>query len=55
MDPRKTVHSEQQKKFLELSNKTHSPLYMGFSEQFVPSEIEKQRLQPFLPPPREMS
>ena len=47
----KTVHSEQQKKFLELSNKPTLVLYMGFPEQFVPSEIKNQRLQTFLSPP----
>ena len=49
----KTVHSEQQKKFLELSNKPTLALHMDFPEQLVPSEIKNQRLQPFLPPPRE--
>ena len=34
----KTVHSEQQKKFIELSNKPTLALYMGFPEQFLPSE-----------------
>ena len=47
----KTVHSEQQKKFLKVSNKPTLVLYMGFQEQLVPSEIKNQRLQPFLPPP----
>ena len=47
----KTVHSEQQKKFLELSNKPTLALYMGFPEQLVPSEIKNQRPQPFLPAP----
>ena len=47
----KTVHSEEQMKFLELSNKPTLALYMGFPEQLVPSEIKNQRLQPFLPPP----
>ena len=46
----KTVHSEQQKKFLQLSNKPTLALYMGFPEHLVPSEIKNQRLQPFLPP-----
>ena len=35
----KTVHSEQQKKFLELSNKPAIALYMGSPEQFIPSEV----------------
>ena len=47
----KTVHSEQQKKFLELNNKPTLALYMGFPDHLVPSEIKNQRLQPFLPPP----
>ena len=47
----KTVHSEQQKNFLELSNKPTLALYMGFPEQLLPSEIKNQRLQPFMPPP----
>ena len=51
----KTVHSEQQKKFLQLSNKPILALYMGFPEHLVPSEIKSQRLQPFLSPPRERS
>ena len=38
----KLVHAEQQKKFIELSNKPSLALYMGFPEQLVP----------FLPPPR---
>ena len=51
----KLVHAEQQKKFLELSNKPSLALYMGFPEQLVPDDIKNQRLQPFLPPPRERS
>ena len=47
----KTIHSEQQKKFLELSNKPTIALYMGFPEQLLPSEIQNQRLQLFMPPP----
>ena len=46
----KTVHSEQQKRFLELSNKPTLALYMGFPDQLIPAEIKNQRLQPFLPP-----
>ena len=46
----KTVHSEQQKGFLELSNKPALTLYMGFPDQLIPAEIKNQRLQPFLPP-----
>ena len=48
----KTVHSEQQKKFLELSNKPTLSLYMGFPEQFLPSEIKKNQLTSafFMPP-----
>ena len=48
----KTVHSEQ-KIFLELSNKPTLAVYMGFQEQLVPSEIQNQRQQSFLPAPRE--
>ena len=48
--PQKTVHSEQQKRFLELSNKPTLALYMGFPDQLIPAEIKNQRLQPFLPP-----
>ena len=51
----KTVHAEQQKRFLELSNRPTLALYMGFPEQFIPADIKNQRLQPFLPPPRERS
>ena len=47
----KLVHAEQQKKFLELSNKPSQALYTGCPEQFVPDQIKNQRLQPFLPPP----
>ena len=47
----KTVHSEQQKRFLELSNKPSLALYMGFPDQLIPSDIKNQRLQPILPPP----
>ena len=47
----KTVHAEQQKRFLELSNRPTLALYMGFPEQLIPAEIKNQRLQPFLPPP----
>ena len=46
----KTVHAEQQKRFLELSNRPTIALYMGFPEQLIPAEIKNQRLQPFLPP-----
>ena len=46
----KTVHSEEQKRFLELSNKPTLALYMGFPDQLIPAEIKNQRLQPFLPP-----
>ena len=45
-----TVHAEQQKRFLELSNRPTLALYMGFPEQLIPAEIKNQRLQPFLPP-----
>ena len=47
----KHMHAEQQKKFLELSNKPSLDLYMGCPEQFLPDQIKNQRLQPFLPPP----
>ena len=46
----KTVHSEEEKRFLELSNKPTLALYMGFPDQLIPAEIKNQRLQPFLPP-----
>ena len=46
----KLVHAEQQKKFLEFSNKPSLALYTGCPEQFVPDQIKNQRLQPFLPP-----
>ena len=46
----KLVHAEQQKKFLELSNKPSLALYTGCPEQFVPDQIKNQRLQPFCPP-----
>ena len=51
----KTVHAEQQKRFLELSNRPTIALYMGFPEQLIPAEIKNQRLQPLLPPPKERS
>ena len=51
----KTVHAKQQNIFLELSNKPTLALYMGFPDQLLPSEIKNQRLQPFMPPPRERS
>ena len=47
----KTVHAEQEKRFLELSNRPTIALYMGFPEQLIPVEIKNQRLQPFYPPP----
>ena len=47
----KTVHSEQQKGFLELSNKPTLAVYMGFPDQLIPPDIKNQRLQPYLPPP----
>ena len=46
----KLVHAEQQKKFLELSNKPSVALYTGCPDQFIPDQIKNQRLQPFLPP-----
>ena len=48
----KTVHSEQQKKILELSNKLTLALYMGFPEQFVPSEIKNQQTATFSASPQ---
>ena len=51
----KTVHSEQQKKFLELSNKPTLALYMGFPEQLLPSEIKKPETPTFYATPRERS
>ena len=47
----KLVHTEQQKKFLEFSNKPSMALYIGCPDQFIPDQINNQRLQPFLPPP----
>ena len=47
----RTVHSEKQKKFPELSNRPTLALYMGFSDQLIPSDVKNQRLQPFMPPP----
>ena len=46
----KLVHAEQQKKFLEFSNKLSIALYTGCPDQFIPDQIKNQRLQPFLPP-----
>ena len=43
----KLVHAEQQKKFLELSQKPSLALYGGCPEQFIPDHIKNQRLQPF--------
>ena len=48
----KTVHSEQQKKFLELSDKPTLALYMGFPDQLVPTEIKTQRLPTFYATPQ---
>ena len=45
----KTVHSEQQKRFLDLSNKPTLALYMGFPDQLIQAEIKNHRLPPFLP------
>ena len=39
----KTVHAEQQKGFIELSNKPTLAWYTGFPEQLIPSEIKKIR------------
>ena len=47
----RTVHSEQQKKFTELSNRPTVPLYMGLADHLIPSDVKNQRLQPFMPPP----
>ena len=47
----RTVHSEQQKKFTELSNRLTLALYMGFADHLIPSDVKNQRLQPFMPPP----
>ena len=47
----RTVHSEQQRKFTELSNRLTLALYMGFSDQLIPSDVKNQRFQPFVPPP----
>ena len=38
---KKTVHAEQQKKCLELSNNPTLALYMGFPNQSMPLEIKK--------------
>ena len=51
----RTVHSEQQKKFTELSNRPTLALYMGLADHLIPSNVKNQRLQPFMPPPREQS
>ena len=51
----KLVHAEQQKKFLELSQKPSLALYSGCPENFMPEHIKNQRLQPFQPPHRERS
>ena len=45
------IYAEQQKRFLELSNRPTLALYMGFPEQLIPAKIKNQRLQPFYPPP----
>ena len=47
----KLVHTEQQKKFLELSHKPSLALYSGCPENFMPEHIKNQRLQPLQPPP----
>ena len=47
----RTVHSEQQKKFTELSNRLTIVLYMGLADHLIPSNVKNQRLQPFMPPP----
>ena len=52
---KKLVHVEQQKKFLELSQKPSLALYGGCPEQFMPDHIKNQRLQPFQLPPGEES
>ena len=36
----RTVHSEKQKKFTELSNRPTLALYMGFSDQLIPSDVK---------------
>ena len=46
----KLVHAEQQKKFLEFSNKPSLALYTGCPDQFMPDQTKNQRLLPFLPP-----
>ena len=52
----KLVHAEQQKKFLELSQRPFLALFGGCPEHFMPEHIKNQRLQPFqLPPGREVS
>ena len=51
----KTVHSEQQKSFLELSNKPTLALYMGFPDQLIPSDIKNQRTSAFSATSRERS
>ena len=38
----KTVHAEQEKKFLELSNKPVLALYMGITDHLVPVDIKNQ-------------
>ena len=49
----KTVHAEQQKRFLELSNRPTIALYMGFPEQLIPAEIKNQTSAFFTPQGKE--
>ena len=38
----RTVHSEQQKKFTELSNRPTIALYMGLADHLIPSDVKNQ-------------
>ena len=38
----KLVHAEQQKKFLEFSNKPSMAFYIGHPDQFIPDQIKNQ-------------
>ena len=49
----KTVHAEQQKRFLELSNRPTLALYMGFPEQLIPAEIRNQTTAFYAPQGKE--
>ena len=48
----RTVHSEQQKKFTELSNRPTLALYMGFSDQLIPCDVKKSKASTFYATPQ---